>query len=215
MFCRGGGRARFHAAGSTLLVDAWAGMATHGNSCSWALLSPTCSRSTSSSCCAASSCSFDALLPRLAPSDPDMDLPSPPRSGTLLPAGPERGATGAGPRRTAGIVELGMAEDARENCTGSEWGSVLAQCLQGGRLFPRHQQAHAPAPRPHLLAISGSAALAAGHRVVVVDGQPARDLLPVAVEPLHELLVVLPLALAERAGVEGLRAEGALGGCAR
>jgi hypothetical protein len=89
----------------------------------------TCSRSTSASCCAASTCSSDALLARLAAPEPDMDLPMPPRSGTLLPAGPERGATGAGPRRTAGMVEPGAAEDARENCRGRNRRGALAQRL--------------------------------------------------------------------------------------
>jgi hypothetical protein len=65
----------------------------------------TCSRKLSASCCAASSCSSDALLPRLAGPDAGRGLAATRVSGTLAPV-VSRGAPGAGPRRTAGMVPL-------------------------------------------------------------------------------------------------------------
>jgi hypothetical protein len=56
----------------------------------------------------------------------------------------------------------------------------------------------------HLLPVARAAELAPSNGVIVVNGRSACDSLPVAVEPLHELLVVLQLALAERGGVEDL-----------
>ena len=63
----------------------------------------TCSRSASASCCAASTCSSDALLVRLAAALADLP-PTGARASGTLPTGAARGAVGAGPRRTAGIV---------------------------------------------------------------------------------------------------------------
>jgi hypothetical protein len=69
---------------------------------------------------------------------------------------------------------------------------------------PPLAQPPAPTPSAHLLPVPRLGCLAAPHRVVL-NLLPADHALPVAIEPLHELVVVLQLALAQRGGVELLQ----------